>query len=600
MFTSTKKRKHHTLTIKEKSEILDRLNDGETVSGLANEYGVGRSTIYDIKNNTDNIQKFISTSDSGPGKRKTLKKANNPELEKALFTWFLQERSRCTTISGPLLIEKAKYFYTKITKKTDFVASKGWLDRFKNRHGIRLMALAGEELSNDATCVEAFKTKFHCKIKELGLCASQVYYANESGLFWRLLPNEEFIVHNDNSATEKQISEERVTILPCANASGLHALKLLIIGRKKDPNILKEELTLHYYDQKNAWMTKKLFKKWFHKSFIPEVRTWLKNCNLPQRALLVLDHSPGHPSEEELTSDDKCITTLFLPPNCTGIFLPAQQNIIQNLKKLYKNKILSAALTRNQPLEKTLKEFNLQDLITYLSYSWNQLPQSSITLSWKNLWPQSVSGVIPPQINLISSVSERICHELQINEEILNTWYNGVNEDLNSYHLLSDEEIIKQAMNPVIQCRKKYSEQACANVINGKSVEKLQDSAEVNANLKNIVVKATETGIESQKDILTNSTIYSTDIHVQENTAEKIVILSDSPINSLEVCMNWSEEKNEEDDSNTIKDRISAAKAIKAFEICMQWADENEVPYNELLLLRRMRDKAIVMTANES
>lgn len=49
MSSETQKRKHKTLTIKEKCDILDRLNRNETFSSLASEYGVGRSTIYDIK-----------------------------------------------------------------------------------------------------------------------------------------------------------------------------------------------------------------------------------------------------------------------------------------------------------------------------------------------------------------------------------------------------------------------------------------------------------------------------------------------------------------------------------------------------------------------
>ncbi|KAG5872634.1 hypothetical protein JTB14_003722 [Gonioctena quinquepunctata] len=146
--------KHKTLTIKEKCDILDRLNRNETFSSLASEYGVGRSTIYDVKKKHEKIKKFVSTTDCGPGKRQTLKKAEHPEVEEALYMWFLQERNRHAPISGPMLAMKAKFFYKEITKKDDFVASKGWLERFKSRHGIRLMTITGEKLSNDATCIE--------------------------------------------------------------------------------------------------------------------------------------------------------------------------------------------------------------------------------------------------------------------------------------------------------------------------------------------------------------------------------------------------------------------------------------------------------------
>ncbi|CAH1981546.1 unnamed protein product [Acanthoscelides obtectus] len=65
-------------------DILDSLNGNETFSSLASEYGVGRSTIYDIKRNHEKIKKFVSTTDCGPGKRQTLKKAEHPEVAEAL------------------------------------------------------------------------------------------------------------------------------------------------------------------------------------------------------------------------------------------------------------------------------------------------------------------------------------------------------------------------------------------------------------------------------------------------------------------------------------------------------------------------------------
>lgn len=157
MSSQAQKRKHKTLTIKEKCDILDRLNSNESFSSLASEYGVGRSTIYDIKKNHEKVKQFVSTTDGGPGKRQTLKKAEHPEVEEALYMWFLQERNRHAPISGSMLAMKAKYFYKEITKKDDFVASKGWLERFKSRHGIRLMTITGEKLSNDATCIKPFK-----------------------------------------------------------------------------------------------------------------------------------------------------------------------------------------------------------------------------------------------------------------------------------------------------------------------------------------------------------------------------------------------------------------------------------------------------------
>ena len=44
------KRKHITLTLKQKLEILEKLERGQTATSLAHEYGCGRQAISDFKN----------------------------------------------------------------------------------------------------------------------------------------------------------------------------------------------------------------------------------------------------------------------------------------------------------------------------------------------------------------------------------------------------------------------------------------------------------------------------------------------------------------------------------------------------------------------
>lgn len=508
MSSQAQKRKHKTLTIKEKCEILDRLNRNESYSSLASEYGVGRSTIYDIKKNHEKIQQFVSTTDCGPGKRQTLKTGKHPEVEEALYMWFLQDRNRHAPISGPTLAMKAKYFYKEIIKKDDFVASKGWLERFKSRHGIRLMTITGAKHSNDATCIEQFKLKFLQRVKDLNLNPSQVYTADESGLFWRVIPNKTF--YNEKSVPGRKVSKERVTILPCANAAGTHTLKMVVVGKYNKPRAFKNiDLPVHYYVQKSAWMTKDLFKKWFDECFVPEVRKWLKDHNFSQKALLLIDNAPGHPSEEELTTEDKYITAMFLPPNCAALIQPMDQHIIQFVKQDYKKNLLLKAVSKDQPVEKTLKEFNMKDLVFALCQSWNALPSSTITSSWKKLWPDIVATPTnDPQINVPSEVIEQIAAETQISPEDLETWYRGMEKEENIFHEMSDEEIIKE--------------------ISSATTIKQEDDDEV---------------------------------------------IATTP-------------------------QVTAQDAINAFELGLQWAEENGASYNELLLLRRLRDKALISRFN--
>lgn len=85
---------------------------------------------------------------------------------------------------------------------------------------------------------------------------------------------------------------------------------------------------MHYYAQKNAWMTQSIFSDWFKNVFVPFVQQDLKSKNLPPKAILILDNAPAHP-EAGLQSDDGNITCYFLPSNTTSLLQPMEHQLKQ-------------------------------------------------------------------------------------------------------------------------------------------------------------------------------------------------------------------------------------------------------------------------------
>ncbi|XP_077864847.1 cubilin-like [Saccoglossus kowalevskii] len=83
-----------------KLSIINRLEHGETATKLATEYGVGKATISGIKKSKSSLRDFASKMETNVGlKRKIMKNANDEALEKSMFAWFSQERSRGTPLS---------------------------------------------------------------------------------------------------------------------------------------------------------------------------------------------------------------------------------------------------------------------------------------------------------------------------------------------------------------------------------------------------------------------------------------------------------------------------------------------------------------------
>ena len=100
-------------------------------------------------------------------------------MDKALYAWFVQQRSSGTPISGPLLQEKAKHFSTQLntaeTADREFKASTGWPGKFKTWHGIRNLSIQGEKLSAAEETVEPFLQKLHKGLEEKHLIPEQIF-----------------------------------------------------------------------------------------------------------------------------------------------------------------------------------------------------------------------------------------------------------------------------------------------------------------------------------------------------------------------------------------------------------------------------------------
>ena len=139
------KRKRAVQSIKDKQIVISRLDKGEKGTNLALKFGISEQQISDIRKNKDKILKFTDSIETSEGlNRKSPKLADDEQLNKALYAWFIQQRSTGTSISDPPLPEKATYFSTQLNTETidrEFKASTAWLEKFKTWHGIRNLGI---------------------------------------------------------------------------------------------------------------------------------------------------------------------------------------------------------------------------------------------------------------------------------------------------------------------------------------------------------------------------------------------------------------------------------------------------------------------------
>lgn len=88
------------------------------------------------------------------------------------------------------------------------------------------MKESGEKLSSSTEQVTPFISNLKKLIAQHNLSKDAIVNADETGLFWKMLPDKTYVHAKEKSVPGRKISKERVTVLLCENASGTKKLNL--------------------------------------------------------------------------------------------------------------------------------------------------------------------------------------------------------------------------------------------------------------------------------------------------------------------------------------------------------------------------------------
>jgi hypothetical protein len=328
-----------------------------------------------------------------------MKKGEHEKVGEALYLWFMNKREKGLPVSGPMLQEKALQYYEDLEDTKDvpqeekFTASEGWLFRWKKRYGIRKLKISGERLSAEGQKgeLEKFKRYLHKLMRKENLVAEQVYNCDETGLYYRMLPDKTLAAREEKAAPGYKKSKDRVTVMACSNVTGDHKLPLVFIGKSKKPRAFKKvkdmsTLPVSYKNQRNAWMDTQIFTSWFKEEFVPAVTKFLKDKGLPQKAILLVDNAPCHGQKDLKSLKVGGIRVIFLPPNITSIAQPMDQGVLEFLKKIYRKQLLSFILSNDEEDHMVmLKKIDVLDVIRFVSEAWNQVEPITVIRSWRKL-----------------------------------------------------------------------------------------------------------------------------------------------------------------------------------------------------------------------
>jgi hypothetical protein len=134
-------------------------------------------------------------------------------------------------VDGTIFREKAKMIAARLNIE-NFTAPSGWITRFKDQHGLVCKNVARESAAMDSESTEAWLERLPFLLEGYEQC--EIYNADETGLFYNVLPDRTLALKGESSHGRKNY-EDRLTDLLCVNSNGSDKQVPIVI--RKSPKL---------------------------------------------------------------------------------------------------------------------------------------------------------------------------------------------------------------------------------------------------------------------------------------------------------------------------------------------------------------------------
>ncbi len=161
---------------------MELIEKGESHDSISKKFNVALSTIGKIKKRKECYQD-LDIETRKKKKINSFQSSLHAELDSRVNHYFNVCRSYNLTVTGEMLQEAAKKTATDL-KIENFNASRGWLDKFKQRHLISMRNLCGESNSVNKETVDNWKAHIEDKIR--GYSLDNIFNCDETGLLFRM------------------------------------------------------------------------------------------------------------------------------------------------------------------------------------------------------------------------------------------------------------------------------------------------------------------------------------------------------------------------------------------------------------------------------
>ncbi|CAM4450211.1 unnamed protein product, partial [Caretta caretta] len=185
-----------SFSAQEKLYALDQLKKGKQQTQLARDLGISESTLRGWKKEEKLCSLPCILEEETGLQCKKVKFANDESLDSALYQWFVQARSEGVPVSGPILKVQARNSVAlsmEIKPNLRRVMA-GWTDL----RTISQVLVSGEIHSADKESADSYPVELKMLLEEGCYTADQVYNCDETGLYFKILPDRTLATRTDS------------------------------------------------------------------------------------------------------------------------------------------------------------------------------------------------------------------------------------------------------------------------------------------------------------------------------------------------------------------------------------------------------------------
>ncbi|XP_042776554.1 tigger transposable element-derived protein 1-like isoform X4 [Panthera leo] len=401
------KRDRKSITLHMKLEVLRRFEEGEKLTQIARALGLATSTVASIRVNKDKIR--ANSQAATPVSATQLTRCRGVvmgHMERLLSLWIEEQKRQNLPISTLLIQDKARRLFVQLqheqgsgTQAETFGASNGWFARFKARNNV---LLTDEPAVADTQAAAHYPPVLRTILEEGCYSPHQVFNVDETGLFWKRLPERMLLALEGAAGPGLKASKDHLTLLLGGNAAGDFKLKPLLVYPSENPRALKgcskASLPVVWRSNRNDWLTPSIFQEWFTGCFCPAVESYCASHGLPHRALLLLDGAPCHPAH--LGGLSAHVRVEFLPKNTSALIQPMNQGVIATFKAYYLRRTLSQLVQEttgeDRPsVQEFWRSYTVVTAVDNIAEAWAELQPATMNSAWRKLWPECVPAGTP-------------------------------------------------------------------------------------------------------------------------------------------------------------------------------------------------------------